>query len=504
MAGLHLDPWEELVLNEMVSQRDQWYYNEVLESDMRQHAAYEVGLVVSRQNGKGSILEARELAGLFLLGERVILHTAHEFPTAKEGFQRIEALISGDPELKKEVARGGIKWSHGDESITLRSGQRLIFKTRTKGAARGFTIDCLIFDEAMYLKKEQVAAMMPAVSARPNAQLIYTGSAGDKDSDHLGRARARAIKGKDTRLAFMEWSVDACTELCPKDCTEHDRTGITDEEMRNLSPEGLARAHSELVQSYRLSNPGLGYRLTVENIESERAAMAPEVFKQERLGVGDWPVDGDAWSIIPEEAWLQRVDLASNPQSPLVFAIDVTPDLAYSCIAVGGKTGETVDGVKRVQVEVSQDGKRYDHRHGRGWVVARALELAKAWKPAYFVIDKGSQAGPFIDDLEEPLRELGIEILSPSMREYAQGCGMFYASVVPRKGNVPYLVHQDQPMLNAAVAGAEKRDLSDLWAWDKRNASADISPLVACTHALWGVHKAETLVKASAPWVMRG
>lgn len=503
LAGLHLDPWEQLVLSEMLAERDHWYYNDILETNMRTFAAYEVGLVVSRQNGKGSILEARELAGLFLLGERTILHTAHEAPTAFEGFSRIEALISGTPELRKEVARGGIKWSHGSESITLRSGQRLLFKTRTKGGARGFTVDCLVFDESMYLKKEHIEAMGMAVSARPNAQKIYTGSAGTKESEHMGRVRARGIKGNDPRLAFMEWSVDACTDLCPKDCTEHDRTQITEQELRNLSPEGLERAHVQLVESYRKSNPGLGYRLTVENIESERMSYSHESFKQERLGVGDWPVDGDAWSVIPEEAWFQRVDVVATPQAPLVFAIDVTPDMAYSCIAVGGLTGEVIDDVKRVSVEVTQDAKRYDHRHGRGWVVARMLDLAKEWRPRYVVIDKGSQAGPFIDDLEEPLRELGVEILSPTMREYAQGCGMFYSAIVPRRGNAPYLVHHDQPMLNAAVAGAEKRDLSDLWAWDKRNASADISPLVACTHALWGVHKAETLVQASAPWVMR-
>ena len=33
-----------------------------------------MGLICSRQNGKGALLEARELAGLFLLGEELILH----------------------------------------------------------------------------------------------------------------------------------------------------------------------------------------------------------------------------------------------------------------------------------------------------------------------------------------------------------------------------------------------------------------------------------------------
>ena len=70
LAGLFLDPWQELVLQSALSERADGKW-----------AALEVGLVVPRQNGKGSILEARELAGMFLLGEELILHSAHVFKT---------------------------------------------------------------------------------------------------------------------------------------------------------------------------------------------------------------------------------------------------------------------------------------------------------------------------------------------------------------------------------------------------------------------------------------
>lgn len=68
MAGLHLDEWQQLVLRDSLGETvdGKW-------------AAFEVALVVPRQNGKGSLLEARELAGLFLLEEELILHSAHEF-----------------------------------------------------------------------------------------------------------------------------------------------------------------------------------------------------------------------------------------------------------------------------------------------------------------------------------------------------------------------------------------------------------------------------------------
>lgn len=494
MAGLHLDPWEQLVLSEMLAEREQVYWNDVLDRALHTFAAYEVGLCVSRQNGKGSILEARELAGLFLLGERVILHTAHEFPTAKEGFQRIEALISQTPELKKEVARGGIKWSHGDESITLRSGQRLLFKTRTKGAARGFTIDTLIFDEAMYLKDEAVAAMQFAVSARPNAQIIFTGSAGDKESEHFGRVRSRAMKKTDPRLAYLEWSVDACSDFCEDDCEEHDRTYIKDE--HKLDEEELARAKAELVTSYQKSNPGLGYRLSVENIESERKGMSREVFSRERLGVGDWPVAGEAWRIIDEESWLSRYDSLSRPEGPFTFSIDTTPDGKYSAIVVAGGNGEGAVHCEVTSEVLGSGHVRLDYRPGTDWVVPRAIAIAKRNRPCKFVIDKGAPAGAYVEALEAA----GVEVLTPTIRDYAQACGVFKRMVLPHEEG-PYLAHTNQPVLTLAVSNAEKRDLAELWAWDKRNASGDISPLVAATHAVYGhlkgVHKKRSKPKAA-------
>jgi hypothetical protein len=56
--------------------------------------------VVGRQNGKNAILEARELAGLFLLGEKLIIHTAHEQKTASEHFRRMLNRIKGTPQLQ--------------------------------------------------------------------------------------------------------------------------------------------------------------------------------------------------------------------------------------------------------------------------------------------------------------------------------------------------------------------------------------------------------------------
>jgi hypothetical protein len=39
--------------------------------------------------------------------------------------------------------------------------------------------------------------------------------------------------------------------------------------------------------------------------------------------------------------------------------------------------------------------------------------------------------------------------------------------------------------LNGAVRGAKARPLVDRWAWSRTKSTVDISPLVACTLALW-------------------
>jgi hypothetical protein len=447
------------------------YFDPYSRMEQRKWAAFEVGLVVSRQNGKGSLLEARELAGLFLFGERLIIHSAHQFDTSKEAFNRILMLIEQTPDLDREVAR--VSRSHGEEGVELRNGQRLRFRTRTKGGGRGFTGDCLILDEAMYLGAPQVGALMPTLSARPNPQLWYTGSAGDKESSQLGRVRNRALKGDDPRLFYAEWSIDPCTDFCAPDCEDHD------------SPD----SH----ESYAKANPGLGIRISVEHVESERRSMDAETFAQERLGVGDWPVEGDEWRVIGEDSWKARADQNSLLEGPFVLAVDVSPDMSFSCIAAGGVN---TDGQRHV--EVTGDAEQYDYRPGTRWVVPAVKDIWSKVRPVAVVIDKVGQAQSFIDELEAA----GITVISPTTREFAAACGEFYSGIVPRRGNDPDLVHLGQPPLTAAVAGCDKRDLADMWAWSRRSSSVDISPLVACTLAAWGYKKTFHEKKAEPPLVV--
>jgi hypothetical protein len=121
-----------------------------------------------------------------------------------------------------------------------------------------------------------------------------------------------------------------------------------------------------------------------------------------------------------------------------------------------------------------------EHRPGTDWAVGRLAELARRWNPWPVVIDAGSPAYSLLIDLSS----LSIQTEVTGAREYAAACGQFYDAVTAGQ-----IVHLDQPVLNAAVAGARKRVLGDAWAWARR-AGGDVSPLVAVTLARWGLTKA--------------
>jgi hypothetical protein len=113
-------------------------------------SSFEVGLSVARQNGKGSILEARELAGLFLpeVHERLLTHTAHEFKTAQEHFIRLATLVEGLPPKYRRLVKH-VYEANGSEAIEMRDGRRLRFLARSGGSGRGFSGDLVVLDEAM-------------------------------------------------------------------------------------------------------------------------------------------------------------------------------------------------------------------------------------------------------------------------------------------------------------------------------------------------------------------
>ena len=131
-------------------------------------------------------------------------------------------------------------------------------------------------------------------------------------------------------------------------------------------------------------------------------------------------------------------------------------------------------------------------------MVDRLVGLKQAHPRAVFACDATGPAGSLLD----PLEKAGVRnVKAMSTREHQQACGGFYDAVVGPEGArgtaKPTLRHRGRPELDAAVAGAEQRIVSDSWLWSRKNSSVDISPLVAVTLAAAQAPKRRVLTKAS-------
>jgi hypothetical protein len=498
-CGLLLDPWQAALIDEACTYRRESFFNPYTEQVEYKWAATEVGLMISRQNGKGSVLEARELAGLFLFGERMIIHSAHQFDTSKEAFERILMLIESNPEMDKLIA--SVTRSHGEEGIKLKPvikgqrGQQLRFRTRTKSGGRGFTGDCLILDEAMILDSSMVKALMPTLVAWPNAQIWYTGSAGDEDSEQFGRVRQRGIDGTDPRLLYAEWSIEPHTIYCdPDECEVHDDPA---------SPYSWAKANAAM-------NIADDHGVQQDGLETDFNAMSLEDFMWEHLGVGKWPVIGAGWRVISKQAWEKQGSEGMyslvNHAKGISLGIDVSPDSLRSSIVVAGysNTVQTKAGEPCYHVEITQTEDIFDWRPGTQWVVDRAVQICKRQKVASIIIDPTTPAGNFVEPLEKALKAAGLStiVVTVNARDYAQGCIDFKTGMDPQPGDEANIVHLNQKPLTKAVSVANTRKLTDLWALSKDKSSDDISPFVAAVLAVIGL-KNHSTPPAADPWVRR-
>lgn len=467
-VGKPLMPWQREILRDAFGRRADGKWS-----------SFEVGLFVARQNGKGVVIEAIELYALFMLRESQIIHSAELFSTSQKAFRRLQGLIEGSDWCRKRVAK--VSEAHGKEGFVLTSkmgGGMLEYKARTLHSARGFSGDRIVLDEAYGLQAGPMAAMTPTLLTFPNAQINYFSSPPDDETGpmpqdaFLPSIRAGGKAG-DPQMTYWEWSPRKGAKPADPD-TWHE------------------------------CNPSMGYLIDEESMRKqfriyERASKVDK-FSTEMLGA--WPDHGDAqWLVITEDQWAAAADPDVAMSDPVAMCIDTAPDRSTSCIAMAGAVGEDV------AMEV------VDERDGTGWVPARVVELVRRWKPCRLVIDAKGAAGALIPDIEAALKlaSLKCEIVDLGFRGVAAAYGMVYDALTgkvaegddlvdPDVPRVRRLWHRDDPRLNAAVAGATTRKVgSEGTAWDRRDTAVNISPLAACTGAVWGFVTRPTEV--ATPWV---
>ena len=431
--AMELDPWQRTVL-------DCW-----LGTDAGgKYTAVGAGLSVPRQNGKNVILEARELFGLLIRGEK-ILHTAHQVRTSKKSFRRLAGLFTDrrHPEIMDEVRQ--IRYTNGEEAIELINGGSIEYLARSRQAARGFDgISLIVFDEAQELTDDQVEAIMPTLSASATGQrqVIYTGTPPYPGcpGEVFRRRRMVCLTQPGAHDAWHEWSVAA---------------------------ETVGDIKTSDISLWYATNPAMGFRLDVDATGEELRSMTTDGFARERLG---WwsPVLAEAEShAISAEAWDACKSLEKKPEGKTAYGVKFSADGAEVCLC-GAVIPE--NGPARVSLI-----KRSPTSAGTRWLAEWLNE--RYGQASCVVIDGRNGADVLVDRIAEVWKAKG-SLIRPKARDIVAAAGILTDAVSERTLSWYY----GQELLRDSAVTSTKRPIAGGWGFGGELSA----PIEAAALALWG------------------
>lgn len=399
------------------------------------YAATVGGVVMSipRQVGKTFTVGSIIFALCLLFPGMTVLWTAHRTRTSNETFRAMQGL-AGRSKVKPFIKE--IRRTNGEQEITFRNGSRIMFGAREAGFGRGFAeVDIEVFDEAQILTERALEDMVAATnqSHHPAGALLFYMGTPPRPIDPgeaFTNKRTKALENKAKDLGdgfgdivYVELSADP-----------------------NADPDDR--------KQWAIGNPSYPKRTPEEAMQRLRENVgSDESFLREGLGI--WDSDG---STLP--GWGACEDGTSLVDDVAAFGIAVTPDRAWASIGVAGLREDRMPLLKLI-----------DHDRGTGWVLERCRELADERSGSVFVIDGGGPASSLID----PLIAAGLPVEVLSARDLGESCAWLTDAVAERR-----VFHAPQDDLDAAVAGAKRRNIGDgMFAFGRRLSTVDISPLEA-------------------------
>lgn len=433
LAGMRLLPWQQLLIRASLGEQKRGV------SEIAPWAASSVCLITPRQMGKNYVVYARELAGLFLLGERII-HTAHEFATADDAWKELKAIIENcdlDDECLHPHLHGG-----AEVSIRHKNGGFVRYRARGSGSMRGITkINMVVADEAFALSDPQVGSFKPIMQAADRRQLWLTSSAGFDTSEVLSRFRNQGIEGSNPRLLFAEWS-------CPEGSDPADRA------------------------NWRVANPSLGVEgiAPLDALEDSFMTLSVQEFAREHLGMWDDPA---MTSVIPFEAWKACAREFESGVNPIVgdrvVALDVAPQMEWASVVGAGWDDQGRSHVEVIKNEVGTD-----------WVLPTMQRMiASEHPPVAVAVQAGAKSSMYGPELEQ----MGFKVVYFSQQEVGRATARFESDIADLS-----LTHYDDPHLLSGLGGADRYNIGDPnraggWGWLRRSTSVDITGIVAASYA---------------------
>ena len=392
-------PWQKYVILDACKTKtnDEWL-------------ARTCALLISRQNGKTTLLKFRILAGMFLWDEKLQLAAAQNRDIALEVFRSVAEIIDGHDWLRRKVK--AVTRANGREEIETLSGSRYKIIAATPGSARGLSANTIYIDEArMHKTTDAFAALAYTMQAAKNPQMWITSNAGDIHSVLLNQIRQRAMNkienDTDDDIAYWEWSAEPGLKLS-------DRKGWVQ------------------------ANPALGHTIT-EDILQARMNDDPVVIQTEMLC---------QWVSTFSSPWApghwnscQQDGLKLAPGKTTWIGVEISPDRTSFAIVGSQILDDGSIGVGLMDMEDS-DAPIDDLR-----IADRIAQWSKKYNAEAVLLNKFSG-----DSVAAKLRlaSVNAEVIAGS--KYYQACDETLGAMAGAR-----ITHAGQPELTASVNACVKK-----------------------------------------------
>jgi phage terminase large subunit-like protein len=401
-----------------VTEDDKWYFKEV-------------GVIISRQNGKSTFMQLMILWRMFALGQKLQVHTAHKLTTSSEIFWKIDDTIQSHAKLVDDF---GKKYeSKGSQEIKLKSGGRYLVRANNS-ASRGIAApDTIYMDEVREFHDDEVwSSLRYTQMATPNPQTLIFSNAGDQHSIVLNRLRERglaAAAGSDDRFGWFVWSAEPGCDIRDKN-------------------------------AWMQANPSAGYTISLDNLE---AAMSDEesIVRTELLcqwvSVVNPAINPSNWNAAAKK------DLKLDREALTWMAIDLSPNRQEGSLVAAQQKGDNIN-VVLLQTwtnPVNLDAKQIANDVA-DWVRKYQTETV-----AYSRQTSGAVAAL--------LAPAGISITPIDGSVYGQACDEMLSAITSKR-----LYHPDQDEFNRQVLSAVKLPFKDGgWYLGRKVSNATICAAVA-------------------------
>jgi phage terminase large subunit-like protein len=433
--GFPLLPWQELLAIESLKYKADSRWAHPL-----------VGIMLPRQQGKSTFMALRILFGIYRLGEKMHLATAHKLTTSAEIFFKVGQMIEDSHILQENFLK---KYeSKGSQEIRFKNGARYLIRAGNS-AARGIAgPDVIHIDELREFDTEDVwSSMRFTQMSNKNPQAYFYSNAGHTGSVLLLKFRERglaAANGADDSIGWFEWSAEPGAPIDDK-------------------------------EAWYQSNPSLGHTVHEDNIK-DSLSDREDIFRTEILCQFVSMIN----PVISEAEWKKCKDdtYKLDKDKDTWMAIDLSPDRKHASLVAGQRINGDKFMVALLQTwfnPVAIDDKQ----------MANDVAPWVRKFPVNYVAYSKSTAG----SVAARLAPAGIPVYEINAQDYQQSCDEFVSAVSSAR-----IVHEGQEELDKQVLSAVKLQRGDGGWVMGRKASGIICGAVGAAMVTHFATRAETEV----------